>query len=340
MSKEFFKIMSKSIGEDIHVLEDGLNSSEISGWIDTGSYMFNALLSGSLFKGLPGNRITCFAAPEASGKTLFTFEIINNFLRQNNENVVWLYDTESAANKDTAAAHNCDSNRIVIREPETIEQFKTDAAKTLDAYMEQIERPNMLMVLDSLGMLSTSKEMSDTVEGKDVSDMTRARQIKAAFRVLTLKLAKAKVPMIITNHLYQMVGSYVPTKEQSGGSGIKYAASTIVYLSKKKDKDGTDILGNIITATAIKSRLSRENSQVEIKLSYKTGLDRYYGLLDLGEEFNIIPRIGNKYEFPDGSKHFQKAIYNEPERFFTTEIMQRLEEAANKKFQYGDHDVV
>ena len=111
--------------------------------------------------------------------------------------------------------------------------------------------------------------------------MTRAQVLKGAFRVLTLKLGKAKVPMIVTNHTYDVVGSMFPTKEMGGGSGLKYAASSIVYLSKKKEKDGTEVVGNIIHCKNQKSRLTIENKMVDVRLMYERGLDRYYGLLEL-----------------------------------------------------------
>ena len=139
----------------------------------------------------------------------------------------------------------------------------------------------MMMCLDSLGMLSTTKEIEDTAEGKETRDMTRAQVVKGAFRVLTLKLGRRGVPMIVTNHTYDVIGSMFPQKEMGGGSGLKYAASSIIYLSKKKEKDGTEVIGNIIHCKNAKSRLTVENRMVDVRLNYETGLDRYYGLLDL-----------------------------------------------------------
>ena len=105
-----------------------------------------------------------------------------------------------------------------------------------------------MFVLDSLGMLSTEKEITDALNDKQVRDMTKSQLTKGAFRMLTLKLGQANIPMIVTNHTYDVIGAYVPTKEMGGGSGLKYAASTIIYLSKKKEKDGTDVVGNLIKA--------------------------------------------------------------------------------------------
>ena len=166
--------------------------------------------------------------------------------------------------------------------------------------------------------------------------MTRAQVLKGAFRVLTLKLGLANVPMIVTNHTYDVVGSYVPTKEMGGGSGLKYSASTIVYLSKKKEKDGTDVVGNIIKVKAVKSRLTKENSQVETRLFYdERGLDKYYGLLELGEKYGVFQRIGNRYRIGESSV-YPKSILASPEKYFTEEVMHELDEAAKKEFCYGE----
>jgi RecA/RadA recombinase len=194
----------------------------------------------------------------------------------------------------------------------------------------------MLFVLDSLGMLSTSKEMEDVANDKQVRDMTKSQLIKGAFRVLTLKLGQANVPMIVTNHTYDVIGSYVPTKEMGGGTGLKYAASTIIYLGKKKEKDGTEVVGNIIKCEAKKSRLTKEGSKVETRLYFdERGLDRYYGLLELGEEHGVFTRKGNRIVVGESSV-YPSVILADPEKYFTEEIMAQLEEAARKEFSYGN----
>jgi RecA/RadA recombinase len=193
-----------------------------------------------------------------------------------------------------------------------------------------------MFVLDSLGMLSTEKEIQDALDDKQVRDMTKSQLIKGAFRMLTLKLGQAKIPMIVTNHTYDVVGSYVPTKEMSGGSGLKYAASTIIYLSKKKEKDGTEVVGNIIKATTHKSRLSKENKTVEIRLYYdERGLDKYYGLLELAEKYEIFKKVGTRYDVGNGITQFGKTIMESPQKYFTPEILQALDEVAKKEFSYG-----
>ena len=184
-------------------------------------------------------------------------------------------------------------------------------------------------------MLSTTKEVEDTTDGKETRDMTRAQVLKAAFRVLTLKLGKAKVPMVVTNHTYDSMGLF-STKEMGGGSGLKYAASSIVFLSKKKEKDGTEVIGNIVHCKNHKSRLTMENKMVDVRLTYDRGLDKYYGLLDLAIKYDIFKSVSTRIELPDGSKTFGKTINNEPEKYFTEDIMKQLDEAAQKEFKYGN----
>ncbi len=220
----------------------------------------------------------------------------------------------------------------------TVEEFRGTALKAVDMYMKKPEgeRNPCMFVLDSLGMLSTSKEINDALNDKEVRDMTKSQLIKGAFRMLTLKLGQAKIPMIVTNHTYDVIGAYVPTKEMGGGSGLKYAASTIVYLSKKKEKDGTEIVGNIIKAKTAKSRLSKENKDVEVRLFYdERGLDRYYGLLELGELGGLWENKAGRYEI-NGKKIYGKQILANPEEYFTDEIMQKLDEIAKSQFSYGN----
>jgi hypothetical protein len=141
--------------------------------------------------------------------------------------------------------------------------------------------------------------------------------------------------MVVTNHTYDVVGSMFPQKEMGGGSGLKYAASSIVYLSKKKEKDGTEVIGNIVHCKNHKSRLTKENKMVDVRLTYDGGLDKYYGLLDLALKYGIFKSVSTRIELPDGTKTFGKTINNNPEKFFTDDIMNQLDEAARKEFSYG-----
>ena len=305
--------------------------------MDTGSYVFNALLSGSLYGGLPANKITALAGESATGKTFFLMGMVKNFLDANPDAGVIYFESESAITKQMVIDRGIDPTRMVIMPVTTVQEFRTQAIKIADRFSQQdvdVKRP-MMMCLDSLGMLSTTKEVEDTEAGKETRDMTRAQVLKAAFRVLTLKLGKAGIPMVVTNHTYDSMGSMFPTKEMGGGSGLKYAASSIIFLSKRKEKEGTDVVGNIIHCKNHKSRLTIENKMVDVRLSYSTGLDKYYGLIELAEKYEVFKKEGPRYLMPDGTKQYGKAVLGDPEKYFTEEVMEKLEEAASKEFKYG-----
>ena len=340
MSNFFRNLVEDMKDEDTNIMGDGLGAAEYSGTIDTGSYMLNAVLSGSLYGGVPNNKVTAFAGESATGKTFFVLGVAKQFLEDNPTGGIVYYDTEAAVTKKMMEERGLDTSRVIISEPDTIQKFRSHALKTIDMYEKSSDRPPMLFILDSLGLLSTEKELADSMEGKDVRDMTKSQLVKGTFRVLTLKLAKIGVPMIVTNHVYEVIGSYMPQKEMGGGSGLKYAASTIAYLSKKKVREGTDITGIIIKAKMFKSRIAKENAEAEVLLSYKGGLDRYYGLLEFGEKMGVFNKSGNRYEIGE-SKLYGKQILKDPEKYFTEDVMAALDACAKQEYSYGvmdEHD--
>ena len=333
---DFLKDVIKEIGDDYATVADKIDDTERT--VDTGSYILNALISGSVFGGVSGNKITAIAGETSTGKTYFSLAIVKNFLDKHPDGGVMYFDTESAITKGLLESRAIDLERVGIINVVTIEQFRNRALTVIDKYLglDEKDRKPMMFVLDSLGMLSTEKEIRDALEDKNVRDMTKSQLVKGAFRMLTLKLGQANVPLIVTNHTYDVIGAYVPTKEMGGGSGLKYAASTIIYLSKAKEKDGTEVVGNVIKAKTVKSRLSRENRDVQIRLYYdERGLDRYYGLLDLAEKHGVLKRVANRFEV-DGKKVYASEIYKNPEKYFTPELMQALDEVALKEFTYGN----
>ena len=332
---DFLKDIVKEIGGEYTQLASEIDETET--YVDTGSYVFNALVSGSIFGGVSGTKITAIAGESSTGKTFFSLAVVKNFLDNNPTGYCLYFYTEAAITKSLLESRGIDTTRLVVVNVVTVEEFRTKALKAVDIYLKkkEDERNPCIFVLDSLGMLSTSKEINDALNDKEVRDMTKSQLIKGAFRMLTLKLGQAKIPMIVTNHTYDVIGSYVPMKEMGGGSGLKYAASTIIYLSKKKEKDGTDVIGNIVKAKTQKSRLSKENQDVEIRLYYdERGLDRYYGLLELGETAGLWKNVAGRYEI-GGKKIYGKEILKNPDQYFTEEVMQQLDAAAKKQFSYG-----
>ena len=334
---DFLKDIVKEIGNEYTQLASDIDETER--YVDTGSYIFNGLVSGSIYGGVSGNKITAIAGESSTGKTFFSLAVVKNFLDSNPDGYCLYFDTEAAVNKPLLESRGIDLDRLVVINVVTIEEFRTNALKAVDIYLKKDanERKPCLFVLDSLGMLSTEKEIRDALDDKQVRDMTKSQLVKGAFRMLTLKLGQANIPLIVTNHTYDVIGSYVPTKEMGGGSGLKYAASTIIYLSKKKEKDGKEVIGNIIKAKTHKSRLSKENKTVEIRLFYDDrGLDRYYGLLELGEIGGLWKNVAGRYEI-GGKKIYAKQILSDPDTYFTDQVMQALDEIAKKEFSYGEN---
>ena len=339
---DLLKDLAKASGNDLAgVVSDGIVAGDVDGYIDTGSYIFNALVSGDIYRGIPSNKITALAGESATGKTFFALGMVQKFLEDNPEGNVVYFESESALTQEMLEERGIDTNRILLVPVTTIEEFRTQAVNIIDGFEKQRKGDEKLFfVLDSLGMLSTIKETEDIGSGKNVRDMTKAQVIKGTFRVLTLKLGKVGIPMIVTNHTYDVIGSMFPQKEMGGGSGLKYAASSIIYLSKKKEKDGTEVIGNIIHCKNQKSRLTVENKMVDVRLTYDKGLDRYYGLLDLALKYGIFKQTSTRIELPDGTTQFGKTINNNPEKYFTEEVLTQLNECAKKEFKYGREEVI
>ena len=332
---DFLKEVVKEIGDEYTQVASDIEETER--YIDTGSYIFNGLVSGSIHGGVSSNRITAIAGETSTGKTYFSLAVVKNFLDSNPDGYCLYFDTEAAVNKGLLESRGIDLTRLVVVNVVTIEEFRSKALRAVDIYLKtsEEERKPCMFVLDSLGMLSTEKEIRDALDDKQVRDMTKSQLVKGAFRMLTLKLGQANIPLIVTNHTYDVIGSYVPTKEMGGGSGLKYAASTIIYLSKKKEKDQKEVIGNLIKAKTHKSRLSKENKEVQIRLYYdERGLDRYYGLLELGELGGMWKNVAGRYEI-NGKKIYAKEILKNPTECFTDDIMEKLDNIAKGHFSYG-----
>jgi RecA/RadA recombinase len=340
MSDIFNQLLAETDNEYAGIVDDGVAAGDVTGYIGTGNYAMNALLSGSIYGGLPQNKVTAFAGEPSVGKTFYALNVVKQFLEDNPDGFVFYFESESAISKQFVADRGIDAKRVGIVPVATVQEFRTQAVKILDKYLEGKEKPPMVFVLDSLGNLSTDKEMQDIADGKDTRDMTRAQLVRGAFRVLTLKLGKAKVPLIVTNHVYDVVGSYVPMKKMGGGSGLEYAASTIIFLSKKKDKDKDgSISGAIITALLKKSRMTIENKKVETRLNYAHGLDKYYGLLDLAIKFGVFKKVSTRIELPDGSKAFESQIEANPEKYFDQATLDVIDDFCKAEFLYGSMNV-
>lgn len=339
MSSKFLAKLQKVSGNEYATIaSEKIIGGDITDWIRTGSYSLNALISGSLFSGLPGNKITMLAGEKSTGKSFYAISILKDFQQQFPEGEAIYFETEGAISKEMLAARGIDLNRVGWQPVRTIEDFRTFLAKILNEYesMPEEGRPKLMVILDSLGMLSTEKEVEDIASGSEKKDMTRAAMAKGTFRALTLQMAMLNVPMIMTNHTYDVVGAYIPMKKAGGGSGPEYAASLTIFLSKKKGKIGDDVVGAIITAKLEKSRMTVEGRKIETLLRYDTGIDPYWGLLDLALEFGVAVKEGNSIVFSDGGKaSSRKAVEKDPATYYTPAVLKELEKHMAGEFKFG-----
>lgn len=206
MSKSPFLTLLKNVPAMTSIAKDGLSSAEFCGYVDTSSYTLNAVLSGSLFGGMPNNKVTVFAGDSGTGKTYLILSILRDWMAKNPTGVVVYADTESAVTNKMMEAQHLDISRVIKMEPDTIEQFRQSSISILDNYEAEGRTMPMIFVLDSLGNLSSVKEIQDIRDQKDTRDMTKAQLLRGTFRVLRLRLAKLGVAMIVANHTYAVVG--------------------------------------------------------------------------------------------------------------------------------------
>ena len=465
---KFLKTAIKRIDNKNATIADSGIYSDVTGFINTGSYLLNMLFSGSLYKGIPDNKIIMAAGPEGVGKSFMLLSIIGSFLKEYPKGNAIIFESESAIQSQTLIDFGIDTSRILFVPITTVQELRTQSLQILEEYeklpLEVRSEERLFLGLDSLGNLSTTKELEDSLAGKETVDMTRAKLIKSVFRTLSIKLGILKVPFFCTNHIYMSqslfpsaiasggclrphtqirmlhgpykevqeikVGDWVQTKEgqaqvskvwspetlelgtpqclrfhfndgsfidcsvdhkflkkgqwveakslvigdkldsitepkeitfifdldkrpvydievfpdsnyilhnglYSHNSGTKYAASTIVFLSKRKEKEGTVHLGNVVHCKLDKSRFTREGSQVDIMIDFSKGLDPYWGLLDALVESNLVKSVGHRFEFPTGEKVFKKEIKKNPDLYFTKDLLIQLDGLLGKKFLYG-----
>ena len=320
------------------IVSGGVPAADLSGCIDTGSYMLNALLSGSIFGGFQDNKFTMVAGEQGTGKTFLALSAVKYFLDNDPEAMVVYFDTEAAVSQQTCIERGIDPDRIAIINVTTVQEFRHQAVLILNKYIEtkKEDRKPLLMVVDSIGMLSTTKEVEDITEGKETRDMTRAQLLKGTFRVLTLLLAKAHVAIIGTNHTYSTMG-FISQQVASGGSGPMYSASSIIYLSKAREKgEGGVQSGTKPLCTLSKGRFTKEGSKVRCLIDFKIGLDRHYGMLDVATAAGIFKKDGHKYVIDEkGTKAWSKEINAEPEKYYTEEILQKVDDYVAQQFKYG-----
>ncbi len=278
LDKELSKIDGFETGS---ILSDN-TFSQVDEWIPTGNYLLNAQLSGTLFGGIPNTRSLGLMGDPGTGKSFLCLNVAREAQKKGYD--VIYCDTEGAIDKTTADKFGIDSKRVRYQPIKTVTEFQTFVSNLLELVKKARAggaSPKILLVLDSLGMLSTDKELRDAIEGKNAADMgAKAKELRKLFRVITLDLTQAKIPLVCTNHVYAG-GGYIPTKESSGGDGPIFAMSVISFLSKAQLKEGnsTTKTGIIVTSNLRKSRFTIPEP-VKFHISFLNGMNPYVGLQD------------------------------------------------------------
>ena len=346
--KDIFKSVD-DLNPDAAVL-DAATLSTADDWIDTGSYALNAIISGSLYKGIPGGRITGFAGPSMAGKTLIMNKIMANAQKKGYIPVIW--DSEVAVDKRSAEGAGMDTSRVKYYPVETIEDCRNQMCAFLDNVIKA-DNPDLkfIIAIDSLGNLASAKEIKDTAAGKDAADVgQRAKAIKSMMRTLTYKAAKAKVPVLFSNHVYEGMEMF-PTlvKSQSGGKGPIYLASVLVQLSTRNEKSSENpneqsvaiahnISGVTLGAMTVKNRFVPSYLKTELYLNFKSGLDKHTGLFDIAEAFGVIEKPGRTVMYKGESLGYRKDLEKDPK--FWEKIMPELEATLQDKLCYGTSGTV
>jgi len=286
-SKEFSfldldKELSKIKGFETGSILSENTFSEVDDWIPTGNYLLNAQLSGTLFGGIPNTRSLGLMGDPGTGKSFVCLNVAREAQKKGYD--VIYCDTEGAIDKSSAIKFGIDSNKVRYQPIKTVTEFQTFVTNLLELVKKAKEDgadPKILLILDSLGMLSTDKELNDAVSGKNAADMgAKAKELRKLFRVITLDLTAAKIPLVCTNHVYAG-GGFFPTKESSGGDGPIFAMSVISFLSKAQLKEGnsTTKTGIIVTSNLKKSRFTIPEP-VKFHISFANGMNPYVGLQD------------------------------------------------------------
>jgi RecA/RadA recombinase len=250
--------------------------------------MINVALSGKLDGGIiPG--LTMWAGPSKHFKTAFSLLMAKAYMDKYPEAVLLFYDSEFGTPIKYFETFQIDMDRVMHTPLTDIEQLKFDIMQQF----ENIERGDKLMViLDSIGNLASKKEVEDALEGKSVADMSRAKQVKSLFRMVTPHLNLKDIPMVVVNHTYKEIGLY-PKDIVGGGTGSYYSADNIYILGRQQEKDGTEIVGYNFIINVEKSRYVKEKSKIPIAVSFDGGIQKYSGLLDIAIEGNFVCKPSN-----------------------------------------------
>jgi RecA/RadA recombinase len=318
MSKLRDKLLSKSTIKLTSMLDESIIFAE-KDMIPTPVPAFNIALSGKINGGLtPG--VTTFAGPSKHFKSAFVLLAASSYLKQYDDAVLLFYDTEFGTPQGYFESFGIDMSRVVHTPITDIEELKHDMTNQL----ANINRGDkVIIILDSIGQIASKKEVDDAMEGKSAADMTRAKQIKSFFRLVTPHLTLKNLPFLVVNHVYKEIGMY-PKDILSGGTGNMYASDNIFFVGRQQEKDGDTLAGYNFILNVEKSRYVREKSKIPIEVTFDGGIRKWSGLLDIALETGhvIVPTKGwyaiaenpeKKYRRKDTySKNFWNILLADP----------------------------
>tara|TARA_B100001123_G_scaffold449230_1_gene613672 strand:- start:1026 stop:2090 length:1065 start_codon:yes stop_codon:yes gene_type:complete len=349
LSKETLKIFDKldKLNPEAKFLSESALSS-VTDYHDTGCMVLNAILSGSLFGGVPMGRITGFAGPSQSGKTYITNKILAN--AQQKGLVPVIFDTEMAVDENSASGVGLDPSQVKYVPVQTVEDCRNQIVAFLDSVIEAKALGKFIICIDSLGNLASQKEITDAEKGKTAMDMgTRAKGLKSMMRTLTFKAAQANTTILFVNHTYDDPAALFPTlvKHQSGGKGPVYLASVLVQLAKRDEKqdktneddemlpDANKYSGVTLRALTVKNRFIPPFLEGEMYLNFKTGLDKYSGLRQMAINHGALVQTGSTYSLPEGDKLGYFKNWGKKTELWDEKIIPVLEEKLKSAFKYG-----
>ena len=355
IDKDILKVFDKleKLNPEAKFLSESALST-VSDYVDTGCMVLNAIISGSLYGGVPMGRITGFSGPSAAGKTYIINKILAN--GQKKGMIPVIFDTHAAIDASSTIGVGLDNDQVKYVPVQTVEDCRNQISAFLDGVIEAKMRDKFIISIDSLGNLASQKEIDDAEKGKTAMDMgTRAKGLKSMMRLLTFKAAQAGVTILFSNHTYDDPSAMFPTlvKAQSGGKGPVYLASVLVQLAKRDEKhdktnDDDEILpeankvsGTTLRALTVKNRFVPPFLECEAYLNFKRGLDRYSGLKEMAVNHGVIEQTGSTYVLPSGKEDVpgQKLGYYKNWKSDTDlwekTILPRLEEKLKKQYSYS-----
>jgi len=305
-------------------------------FVKTDVPILNLAFTGSFKGGMPKSGITMIAAPPKHFKTNFMLEMMKGFQNDNEDKdfFIVLYDSEKGYTPEYFEKAGLDMERIDHRFITSVEEWKSDIANLV----ENIEEgDNVLIVVDSIGMLPSKKEAQDALDGKDTVDMTRAKQLKSAFRIITPHICKKNVPVIIVNHSYQTLDLY-GKEVAAGGRGAQYAGHTLWFITKAKDMDGKEQEGFVFTIRSGLSRYVKENATFPVTAEFGSGIQKYSGIFDIAKDLGFIesPKQGwyKHKSWEDGVSSKRRKDLEEDEVFMQSLVDdEEFEKAVNLKFK-------